>query len=799
MPAFQFTSPEGKNYTVEGPEGSTAEQAFQILQGQIGSAPGGLTPDQQAQIPRPIGVDEPPAPPAPVDHRSFGTKALDVAVGPVDAGVTLLDAVPKSIYAGVMGLLKGGDEQTVSRILSEIRQPQTQTGQVFIGNISDLLQSHMAQALPGLGGELGMLGKGLSSDVAGIQSRIGTTGLAAPLPYVPKLPNIKIPGSGIVGKVLGTGAKTAANDLREKGIDLAGKQIDAATATAKPLEKQLTAVEKAQQQLANQPKIAEQRAAQRAVDPVRAAAEKIAVREKSAARAREAEAEQRKAGASVEQAKAAAQQAEAKHADAQAAVDAIEQEMLSKPGTSKESFGGMIRSAVEKLRDKYEGARSQAAQFGKVIEDAGEEPIVPTGGMDSVITENLKGIKNPNLQSVLERIQSLIGGGESQAPKGMQQEMNALASPAVPKSAEQLSLRQADSLRKYLDSIIQTRQIKDMAGNAMAVDKETMVVVRDVKSALMQSMTREDNPKTLAYKNALEQFRDKSRPLDIVERKGALRPVVDADPVSSEYALTEAQVVGKVIEKARSGNPTFTRLLEDSPELKDAARLYFTQDLFGPGAVPTEAALKTWLKTNSEPLRQLGLLDEFKDMKAARAAAQQAVQEAKGGVSEAGKALAAAKASETAATQNATSAVSMSKKSASRMQSALDSAGKAAAPKSNRADAARTGLTAKGNQLTRTLETQKKLATEFSTLQTTMRNEKNPAKLASIVESFANDMAKKGNITQDEYARILQQADEIGKHYADSKALQRDIMKIGKYLGIGTALGASGYVLDRVI
>lgn len=35
MPDFSFTSPEGKSYTVSGPEGSTKEQAFQVLQGQI--------------------------------------------------------------------------------------------------------------------------------------------------------------------------------------------------------------------------------------------------------------------------------------------------------------------------------------------------------------------------------------------------------------------------------------------------------------------------------------------------------------------------------------------------------------------------------------------------------------------------------------------------------------------------------------------------------------------------------------------------------------------------------------------
>lgn len=38
MPTFDFTSPEGKVYSVEGPEGATQAQAFEILQSQLGGA-----------------------------------------------------------------------------------------------------------------------------------------------------------------------------------------------------------------------------------------------------------------------------------------------------------------------------------------------------------------------------------------------------------------------------------------------------------------------------------------------------------------------------------------------------------------------------------------------------------------------------------------------------------------------------------------------------------------------------------------------------------------------------------------
>jgi hypothetical protein len=44
MPAFELTSPDGKKYRVEGPEGSTADQAYGILQKQLGQSPDQATP-----------------------------------------------------------------------------------------------------------------------------------------------------------------------------------------------------------------------------------------------------------------------------------------------------------------------------------------------------------------------------------------------------------------------------------------------------------------------------------------------------------------------------------------------------------------------------------------------------------------------------------------------------------------------------------------------------------------------------------------------------------------------------------
>lgn len=74
MPTFEFTSPEGKNYTVDGPEGATKEQAFEILQTQMGRA----------------------APQAP--KATTGSKIARGMVDPVEGGAQLLyNAIPKSV------------------------------------------------------------------------------------------------------------------------------------------------------------------------------------------------------------------------------------------------------------------------------------------------------------------------------------------------------------------------------------------------------------------------------------------------------------------------------------------------------------------------------------------------------------------------------------------------------------------------------------------------------------------------------------------------------------------------------
>lgn len=106
MPTFKFTAPDGKQYSVAGPEGATEQQAFQMLQTQLGAT----------------------APAAPAPAKPFGQQMNDaIADVPRQVGLTAryglqgvgdaLDFVASPIRAGLNAILPN-KQQTLSDLIS---------------------------------------------------------------------------------------------------------------------------------------------------------------------------------------------------------------------------------------------------------------------------------------------------------------------------------------------------------------------------------------------------------------------------------------------------------------------------------------------------------------------------------------------------------------------------------------------------------------------------------------------------------------------------------------------------------
>lgn len=402
------------------------------------------------------------------------------------------------------------------------------------------------------------------------------------------------------GKTAETAEKTAAEaaeKLRGQGAKTGEEAVAAREAEAGTAESHAERIDKIRQKLAaDQPKVAAQRAEQRQVGPDMVRQKVLA---QTRERARQAEADYRATGASAQQAKDLVIEREARVKAAEEAATGLDAQLAARPTTTADQFGQMVRNATRSISDRYSKIRARASGFGEAIASAGNEPRVPTHSIVDLVDAKMKNLRNPTLRSTLVDLRGEL----------------------LTDDAMKLNVEAAESLRGTLDAIIGSKMFKDRK-----IDKETLAIVGQMRKELVHQASEAWKP----YKEALAKWRTLSRPLDIVERKGALKKVLDVDPVSTDYATTEAQVVGEVIRKAQQGNPVFERLLSESPELKDAARLYFSKDLIEGGATATPAKMATWFKNNERPLQQLGLLDEFKDIQSAKKAAQQAIEEAKG-------------------------------------------------------------------------------------------------------------------------------------------------------------------------
>lgn len=452
------------------------------------------------------------------------------------------------------------------------------------------------------------------------------------------------------------------------------------------------------------------------------------------------------------------------------AADALERSLAGKQGIDAETFGKRVRSVAQKLKNDLSKLRKDESKYQAAFQSAGNTPSISTLEISSNIDNLAKDVRNPGLQKVLSVVKSQLKTGETQA----------------------LNLKSADSLKKFLDSVIQTRQMGEMS-----IDKEAVSVLNKIRGQLIKKAV--DTHKE--YGQAMSAFRTASRPLDIVERNGALRKILDIDPLSSEYALTEAQVVGKILEKVNAGNKVFGRLLEQDPGIKDSARLYFTRSLFGADQAPSEAVLRNWIVKNERALRQTGLFDEFKTIERARRAAQQAVSEAKGEVGLAKSAVSEAEAARTEAAAAAKRATSVSKKSESRLQEALgtgETAEKLAARAGREAAPSIQKLEKAVSDLQTTVKTKEQAIDSLDQIRTNISVADTPEKIAQVIKNTANTLRTKGFISEPDRMELLSMSENLFKSINAQEEARRVIRTATlRILGYGGAAGAGVLLFDK--
>jgi hypothetical protein len=180
MPKFTFTSPEGKTYDIEGPEGATKEQAFGILQQRIGGT----------NMPKPADAVPPKQPDQNMTAFVGGNLSkgvADVAGLPVDLANSAIEGVKGLANLGGAHLKAndspvGGSEwikQQLSKIgsIGPSAEPRTPTQQV----VAKGLEAAPSAVIPGGGGLLSRTGAAVGGGVGGEVGRQlgGTAGQVA--------------------------------------------------------------------------------------------------------------------------------------------------------------------------------------------------------------------------------------------------------------------------------------------------------------------------------------------------------------------------------------------------------------------------------------------------------------------------------------------------------------------------------------------------------------------------------------------------------------------------------------------
>lgn len=575
----------------------------------------------------------------------------------------------------------------------------------------------------------------------------------------------------LVRTAKGTDARALAEEIRGATSELtlqtkAAQETAAANAAAEA--ERLRGISA---QIANRDAVAAERAAQRAGLPPEAMAD---VREAALATARDRvrEAERRAVQAGLNETEVAAHVADVERnvVKAEQEIAALEQRLLTSPQMRPEEFGSMVANATRKLAQDAIDAREKLSGFGAAIRSAGNELRVETSNIIGYLESTLKSVKDPSIRMTLETIK------------------NELTNIVDKKQIASLSIAQADSARKMMDRIMRTKQVQ-YANGTVGDAADALRYVSEARKRLAKIAGEAYTP----YKEALNKFRELSRPLDIVERKGPLRQIVDIDNMSQELLRGSADIAGRVIQRAREGHPVFTRLLEIDPNIRNGAAAYFNRELFGAGRVPNADTLRAFLQKNEGVLRQLNLYDDFRTIAAARQSGQRALDAVK---TELTGAKVEAKTAQQALRETL-GAVSEAERLRGGAVERLAAAQKqTVAPEKIATEPAKT---AAQRQVEITKQIGKTEATQASASERARNLELKMTELAredlktvsSKAESIIKDMATKGELTPQQYDQLLQQIRMVDNAYGKTDEARKKVLKIVGALGV-TGLGGAG-------
>jgi GH24 family phage-related lysozyme (muramidase) len=323
---------------------------------------------------------------------------------------------------------------------------------------------------------------------------------------------------------------------------------------------------------------------------------------------------------------------------AELAAERLAKEDLARSTASPQEVGGPLQEAASNIYEAGVAARVTEAGIPEVLEAAGREPRYTAHGVLDYVDEELPHINNPATRSALERFRrdamgERLEGEAEEIPQMLPGETPSAAAArraeaeAARGAAEQepgkMSLDRLYSLRKDVSSALATKRMQLANGNQLSITPETAHHL----GKMLERVDAEIEAQAPELAEANARFAELSRPLD--EFRTSMHDVIATDLFSRDFKMGEAEVVNKLLARAKSGAEPIVRLVQERPELReDLRRLFnyklrdFAEDVGRYGRI---------LKENENALRQSGLWDEFSGIVQQKIAAQRAMAQARAG------------------------------------------------------------------------------------------------------------------------------------------------------------------------
>lgn len=154
MPTFIFTSPDGQEYHVDGPDGATQEQAWEQLQKQLGTTtkkpaiPGQENEETRVQKLKQERAEKAKANP----YANFNEALFGAGETTLNVGSGLFAGVQAPIAAGVkraFGMVPDWEKETARLVQEQTYQPRTEKGQDMAQAVGEFVNRYIAPMGPG--------------------------------------------------------------------------------------------------------------------------------------------------------------------------------------------------------------------------------------------------------------------------------------------------------------------------------------------------------------------------------------------------------------------------------------------------------------------------------------------------------------------------------------------------------------------------------------------------------------------------------------------------------------------------